>query len=366
VTGKWDPMKAAAPGIAKLDDRHAISGSDVGPRGVYLNLGESTAPPSAGVREALRAEIDRVARYPDTMYTQLCEDLAAYVGGNASPEWITVGSGSDALIELVLKTFGAPGRRAFVPVPTFFVYSRTARLLGLEVVEVRRTGDFGIDAEKLAAATRPEDTVFLANPNNPTGNAVGLEVVEDLVVRARGPVVIDECYYEMWGRTALGLLDENPNAIILRSMSKTFGLAGLRVGYAVAQPATMKALERANQTFPISRVAGAAARAALADADYYRRELHAMARRREDLAQGLSALGLKVHPSVTNFVLVSWGETQVLKGRDLVAELAERNVYVADFSLAPGLGAGYFRTAVGTDDENTRLLEALREIVGPG
>jgi histidinol-phosphate aminotransferase len=250
-----------------------------------------------------------------------------------------------------------------VPVPTFFVYGRTARVLGMETVEVKRTDDFGVDPAGLAGGARPEDTVFFANPNNPTGNAVELEAVEDLMAQFQGLVVIDECYYEMWGRTAVSLLEEYPNAMVLRSLSKTFGLAGLRIGYAVAPPATITVLERANQTFPVNRVAAAAARAALADADYYRRELATMAERRASFARGLTELGLAVCPSVTNFLFVSWAGVESVKDRNVVAELAARDVYVADFSNTPGLGGGYFRTAVGTEDENRAFLAALKAVL---
>jgi len=317
------------------------------------------------VREALAAEIDRVARYPETTYSRLRSDLADYVGGGVTPDHIVVGNGSDGLIELVVKSFGGPGRRAFVPVPTFFVYSRTARAFGLQVVEVARDADFGVSPAKLAAACRPQDVIFLANPNNPTGNAVPIDVVAELAGRAAGLVVADECYYEMWGETALGLVAERSNVLVLRTLSKTFALAGLRVGYCVAPAATAKALELANQTFPVNRLAVAAARAALASRDYYMRELEAMAGRRERLAEGLRGLGLDVSPSVTNFLFVSWAGIERLRMTDVVGELAARKVYVANFSLAPGLGRACFRTAVGTDEENEVLLAALSEIASP-
>jgi len=324
---------------------------------IRLDKGELPYPPSAQVVEAIAQAATTSNRYPAVLGGMLRDKLATYTG--AQPAQIIISNGSDDLIELIIKVFVQPGQQVLLPVPTFFVYGHATQVMGGVPVFVQRTSDFGLDVEALVAkVTLDTRVLYIANPNNPTANLVGRDTLIEVLNRVNCMVVVDECYFELCQATIADLVDTYPHLIVLRSLSKSFGLAGLRIGYAIANTQVVDYLYRAAQLFPVNKVAIAAGIAALEDQTYIQTNLQRILTEKPKLHQALQDLGLQVYPSDTNFLFVN---TKPLKLRSqvLVKALQDQNIWVADFGSKPGLGDHYFRTAVGTSLENQALIKGL-------
>ncbi len=338
-----------------------VAGPPKADNAIRLDKGELPYPPSRHVIEAIASAARTLNRYPDILGGELRGALAKYT--KAKPEQIIIGNGSDDLIELIVKTFVQPGEEVLLPVPTFFVYCHSTELINARPVFVQRTADFGLDMEALLQKVRPQTKVlFIANPNNPTANLVARETIIQILDRLDCIVVVDECYYEICQETVADLVDKYPHLIVLRSFSKSFGLAGLRVGYAIANEVIVDYLYRAAQLFPVSKLALVGAIAALEEISYVEANLAQIRRERGKLAKALQQLGFIVYPSATNFLFVRT-EPLGITSKDLVAALQGKNIFVADFGGKPGLDEYYFRTAVGTRTENQRLLNGLQKTI---
>lgn len=329
------------------------------PHGIRLDKGEFPYPPAPEVIAAIHQAASGINRYPDVLTPSLRQALATY--NQVSVDCIAVGNGSDDLIESVLKLSINPGDRVVVPVPSFFVYGAATQMLGGEVVSIPRQDDFDLDVPALIAAIDDRTKVlFIANPNNPTANATARERLMALLENVRCWVVVDECYFEIYGQTVADLIDRYPHLIVLRSLSKSFGLAGLRVGYSIANAQVTNYLYRVAQIFPVDGLAVAAGIAAVQAVDYARDRLRSIVQGREWLALALGELGLGVYPSQTNFLFVS--TLGRMEATELVQLLAERGIYVADFAHKPGLDGYHWRVAVGTPNENQQLVDQLRQL----
>lgn len=337
------------------------SGPEKGDDSIRLDKGELPYPPSLGVLKAIADSAGTINRYPAILGGSLRKSLAEYCG--TKTEQIALGNGSDELIELILKVFMKPGDEVLLPTPTFFVYGFTTQLLGGVSVTVKRTDDFGLDVTAIIEKVTPKTKVlFIANPNNPTANLIPRETLIEICDRLDCIVVIDECYYEFGGETVADLVDKYPNLIVLRSFSKSFGLAAVRLGYAIANETIIDYINRTAQLFPINKLALVAANAALEDLEYVRGNIAKVLHDKINLIKGLENLGFFVYPSVTNFLLVGTEKLGISSG-DLVKFLQQKKIFVADFGGKQGLDNYYFRTAVGTPAENEGLLAGLKELI---
>jgi histidinol-phosphate aminotransferase len=312
-------------------------------------------------------------RYPDPYGDELRAALAVYTSVPAAG--IALGNGSDDLIYRLTELLARPGDEIVVSEPTFSVFAIAARQRGGVVVDTGRDADFGIAPEALAAAITPRTRlVYLCAPNNPTGTALPHAVLRAALARAEalgGPegaplVVTDEAYYEIgalagdaavW--SAAPLVAEGRPLAVLRTFSKVFGLAGLRVGYLLGAPALAGRLRARQPYYHVNLAAQLAARAALDDLGWLRERAAALVRGRATLAAALGALpGLRVYPSAANFLLVACAAGQ----RDaLWAGLLDRGILTRRFET-PRL-ADCLRITVGTPEEHARLLAALRELL---
>ena len=329
---------------------------------VDLFIGENPYPPSPHVLRAIAAAGEKINKYPDSMGDAVKEKLADY--SKAKKEQILMGNGSDDLIELMVKVFVKQREKVIIPIPGYFSYWRSTKIRGGVPIFVNRKKDFSLDIEKLVEAGSSPDAklVFIGSPNNPTGNVVSQEEITEILNQMKCMVVVDECYFEFSDTTVIDWVHTHENLIILRSLSKSFGLAGLRFGYAIAHPQLIHNCHKAIQMYPVNRLAQAAVIAALEDLAYIKKNIEKICQERQALSEKIGALGFTVYPSQSNCLLVRT-ESLGITGNDIVEALKSNNIFVQDFGLKPGLDAYYFKTAIGTSEENEMLLKHLKKIV---
>lgn len=333
----------------ELGIRHAIK----------LASNENPMGPSPNVLSAVAEALSETHRYPDG--TLLREAIAAHHG--VTPQEVILGAGSNELIDLVCRTFAGSIRHAVYPDPSFVCYRSATLAVNLPVTEVPLRGHVEYDVDALIAAVRPDTgLLFLANPNNPTGAHMGREdLVKLLSALPKGAlVVLDEAYVEFVDApdfvSGLSLRALHPNLIVLRTFSKAYGLAALRVGYGIARPKVIDYLDRVRAPFNVSSVALAAARAALSDPEHVARYVALNRRERARVTVGLTELGLKVASSQANFVLVDSGR----EGRTVYEGLLRRGVIVRP--MPPPI-TQYLRISIGLAEENSRMLRSLAEVI---
>ncbi len=314
-------------------------------------------PPHAA---AVLAETTDGNRYPDAQATALREALAGYTG--VPVEHIVVGSGSDELLHLLSWMLLEAGDEVITCEPTFSMYALAARQCGAQVVAVPRDQRFEIVPEQLLKAIGPRTkAVFLCSPNNPTGNPLPGALLRQVLALGK-LVVVDEAYIEFGGETALPLLKEWPPLLVLRTFSKFFGLAGLRVGYGLFPPELAAAFQQIKLPYNVNRLAQRAALAALQeDLDWLRQRRDELVAERQRVYQALSTLpGLQPFPSQGNFLLVRVGHPlEISRVRE---RLSEAGILVRYFAHEPLRKC--FRLTIGTPEQNGCVLAALQSLTG--
>jgi histidinol-phosphate aminotransferase len=328
---------------------------------VKLASNENPFPPPAGVLEALRRALEGLNRYPDGSGYYLRHALARRHG--VSPDAILLGNGSNELLELLARTFVRPGEEVVIPHPSFVVYPSIVQSVGgIRVVVGLR--DYRLDLPAMRRAITPlTKMVFVANPNNPTGTIVTADEVEEFLADLPDGIIVvfDEAYVDFAQGPdfpdSLGALKRGRRVVVLRTFSKIASLAGLRVGYGVADPHCVALLNRIRQPFNVNTLAQVAALAALDDEAHARATVAVIRQGVQTVCRGLDALGLRYAPTRANFVLV-----EVPNAAAVFQQLLRAGVIVrpmASFGLERAL-----RITVGSPEENARLLEALRAALG--
>ena len=338
-----------------------------------LNVNENPYPPSAAMVADVAAEVARAAaslnRYPDRDARALRADLAAYVrrdvptARSLDADHVWAANGSNEVMLQLLQAFGGPGRTVLTFAPTYSMYPDYCRDTFSELRTLPRRADFTIDLEAAVAhvlADQP-DVVLLASPNNPTGTALSLEEVAALCRATTGMVVVDEAYAEFrrpGTPSAIELLGEHPRLVVTRTMSKAFALAGARLGYLVASPEVVDAVQLVRLPYHLSSVTQAVARVALRHSDELLGTVAALRAERDALVDWLRTWpGLQVADSDANFVL--FGR---FADRDLVWQrLLDRGVLIR--ATGP---AGWLRVSAGTPQEMAAFRAALTESIEPG
>ncbi|MBI3324697.1 MAG: histidinol-phosphate transaminase [Candidatus Omnitrophica bacterium] len=330
---------------------------------IKLASNENALGPSPKALAALRGGLGQLHRYPDATCSLLKQALAKRFGRD--PSWLAIGNGSDELLVLALRAFVDPGDEVVVAEPTFLIYALQAAACGARVIRVPLKG-LRYDLPAMREAVGPHTKlVFIANPDNPTGTYVTKRELEAFLrdLPSQVIVVLDEAYYEFvqakdYPKSVAYL--ERAALLVTRSFSKAYGLAGLRVGYGIAQPPIIKALEGVREPFNVNALAQLASRAALEDRAFLRRTLKSVEEGRRYLARELGRLGLSARPSVTNFLLIEVGA----KARELARRLLEQGVIVRE------MGAwkldGFLRVTIGTMPENRRFIHVLRSVLREG
>ncbi len=294
--------------------------------------------------------------YPDSEQTELRKLLAGYTGVGA--ERIVAGSGSNQLIDLIIRLFVGPGDEVINCVPTFDVFRFSTQIHGGTLVEVRRDENFAVNVKAVKAAIgKKTKIIFLANPNSPTGNITPQEDILEIVDSGL-PVVIDEAYYEFSGETVVPLVNQYENLMVLRTFSKWAGLAGLRIGYGIFPPKIADYLLTIKIPYNINVAALVAVRESLEDINYLLDRVKAIIAERERLFGELLKLKwLKPFPSRANFIFCS-----VLNGKasELRQKLQNRGILVRYFDRP--LLRNSIRISVGKPEHTDALIKVLQEI----
>ncbi|MEX0899923.1 MAG: histidinol-phosphate transaminase [Gammaproteobacteria bacterium] len=363
-----DPLfERALPGVQKLQPyepgkpiaelKRELGLDDI----VKLASNENPLGASPRALAAVRDALSDVSLYPDGNGFELKHALAEHHAIDTA--CITLGSGSDHIIELIARAFLAPGRNAVMSQYGFAVYAIVTQAAGAEL-RVAEAADYCHDLKTIASLVDADTrVVFLANPNNPTGTWFDARSLDDLLatVPADTLVVIDEAYFEYVNEPGYpdsrALLDEHPNLVVMRTFSKAHGLAGLRVGYALASPVVTDLLNRVRLSFNPNALAQVAAVAAIEDTDHVHKTVVLNRAERVRVDEGLRELGLATIPSVCNFVSVEVGRP----AREVFKALLAEGVIVRPLD---GYGLPqHVRVSVGLPRENDRLLAAMKKVL---
>jgi histidinol-phosphate aminotransferase len=327
------------------------------PQCIKLDANENPFPWPAGMRELLYNEKLAFNRYPDGMAGDLKSAIGTYT--ETSPEGILIGNGSDELIQLILLTFGGLGKSVIIHPPTFGMYQIYARLTDTTVVPVPLLNGLALDIEKmLEAAKSPEaHVVFVCNPNNPTGSLFPREDILRLVQESGKIVVVDEAYAEFSEETLIPEIENYPNLVILRTFSKSFGMAGLRLGYLLGQPETIALINRVRPPFNVNSFSQKAGILALGYLGEYQAQIRQIKEETRKLQEGLTKLpDVVVYPTWANFILFKPADPD-----GWADELLKRGFLVRNMDVLPVLGK-CLRISAGLPEENEGFLRAIQEI----
>lgn len=335
---------------------------------VALNTNENPYPPSPALVESLLAEIQRLAtrlnRYPDRDAVQLRADLADYVtrrtGVEVTGENVWAANGSNEILQQLLQAFGGPGRSVLGFQPSYSMHPILAAGTHTEFLNVPRRADFTVDIDAALAsiAEHQPSVLFITTPNNPTGTPTGLNEIEQLcraMHAVDGIVIVDEAYAEFSeSPSATTLIAKYPATLVVsRTMSKAFDFAGVRLGYFVADPAFVEAVQLVRLPYHLSVLTQAAARAALRHADETLADVDKLIAGRHQVVAELQELGYTVMPSESNFVFFGDFADQ----HDIWQQFLDRGVLIRDVGVA-----GYLRATIGTPEENEAFVQAAREV----
>jgi histidinol-phosphate aminotransferase len=319
-------------------------------RYIKLNTNENPYPPSPKVIDAVRAAAgDELRLYPDPLANALRDRAAAVYG--LRRENILVGNGSDELLNLIVRACVAPGERVVYPYPTYSLYDTLVTLQDGEAVHLPYPADFSLPAGLAGARGR---VTFICHPNSPSGTAASIEAMRMLAEQVAGLLVIDEAYVDFAEANALALVHAYDNVVVLRTFSKSFSLAGMRIGLAFGAPDIINELMKVKDSYNVTRLSIVAATAALEDYAWMEANVARIRRTRERLTDALGARGFTVLPSQSNFVLARRPGHNM---ESVYAGLKQRGVLVRYFAT-PEL-ADALRVTVGTDAEIDALLAAL-------
>ncbi|MBA4789769.1 MAG: histidinol-phosphate transaminase [Rhizobiales bacterium] len=324
---------------------------------IKLNTNENPYPPSPKVAEAIAGEMAQLRLYPEPTGHVLRAAVAQRYGVGADE--VFVGNGSDEVLAHVFQALLKHDRPLLFPDITYSFYPVYCGLYGITHAEVPLDADLRV---RLADYDRPCGGIILPNPNAPTGIALSrAEIAALLAAHPDAVVVVDEAYVDFGAESAIPLVKDHPNLLVVHTLSKSRSLAGLRVGYAIGQAHLVEALVRVKDSFnsyPLDRLALVGAAAAVADEDWFADTCAKVVASRTRLEAGLAALGFEVLPSRANFL---FARHRTVAGATLAAQLRERAILVRHFKR-PRI-ENYLRITVGTDAECDRLLAVLHEIL---
>ena len=298
-------------------------------------------------------------RYPDPEALGIREKIARSAG--LATDRVMLGNGSDELIGMLILTCTGSSGRVLVPTPTFSMYALTSIAMGEEVIEVPLDDNFDIDIESTLENIEKSDPdiIFLASPNNPTGNAYSAERIKEVIETAQGLVVVDEAYSDFSGHTFMPLLEQNENLVIMRTLSKV-GFAGLRLGMLYAAPELVVELNKVRYPYNINSLTQAAAGLMLENHEFVNENIQLIIKERDRVFEELSSLqGIELYPSDANFIFFRVGDAD-----HVFSGLVQRDILIRNFNK-PGRLENCMRVTIGTPEENSSFISALSDILSP-
>lgn len=321
-----------------------------------LDFNENTVGCSPKVAEFLRARVSDglLSVYPE--YTEAKRELAAHFGVTESEMLLT--NGTDEAIQVLINTFVEDGDEVIILQPSYAMYRFYAELVGAPIREIPyRAEKLAFPLEELFdAITAQTRAILISNPNNPTGTAVGVDAVEQILAHApHAAVLIDEAYFEFFGTTALRLVRERPNLFVSRTFSKAYGMASMRIGCLFSNAENVTLMRKAQSPYSVNMLAALAARVAITDREYISSYVREVLAARDILYAGLEALGIGFYRSEGNFVLVRLGE----RAAEVCEKLSAAGVLVRNRSYEL---PGCVRVTVGTRGQTTRFLRELEQL----
>jgi histidinol-phosphate aminotransferase len=344
-------MPKARPNVQRMSGYTPGEQPRPGERVIKLNTNENPFPPSPAVLEAIRQiDPERLRRYPSPTSEEF-RQTAARVHG-VSPDMVIAGNGSDEILAMAMRTYLGPGDVLAYPDPTYSLYPVLAEIGEVKVATVPWAAGWELPIDALlhtgAAA------IFFANPNAPTGTLVPLARVRELATRFSGLLLVDEAYVDFADENSIGLVKEFPNLIVSRTLSKGYGLAGLRFGYAIAASEVVEEMNKVKDSYNCDAISILAATAALHDQAYARRTWQHVRQERVRLTEALTRRGWQVIPSQANFVLAACPDGNA---GAIYRALKTKGILVRFFDK-PGL-KDKLRITIGTAEENDQVLAAL-------
>ena len=333
------------------------------PAEVMISANENASDVPFELRREIEREVRKVAfnRYPDPLANGL-RDLIAEANG-LDRDQVIMGNGGDELLFDMALAWGGPGRTFLNMPPTFSVYKNNAQLTNTTIVDVPRLPDFSIDEEAVIARLEQGDIDYtiVTSPNNPSGNLVDITFVERMLQASDALVMIDEAYFEFSRQTVRPLLGRYENLIILRTFSKAFSLAGVRMGYLLGSESVLREFKKVRQPYSVDAVSQAIARVVYANRAEFEKGIQLIIDERARLLDALGAMrGVEAYPSEANYILFRLDDS--VDAGQVWQRLLDAGVLVRDFSRSAGL-ENCLRVSVGSPDENTRFLEELGKVL---
>ncbi len=321
---------------------------------IKLNTNENPYPPSPRALAALREfDCETLRLYPDPMARRFCQAAAKVL--DVPAEWILPGNGSDDLIMMISRATLGSGRKVVYPTPTFEFYRTEAMIEDARIVEIPFGEDYALPLDAIAEANGA--VTFLANPNSPTGTYAPNEQLDELAGRLDGLLVIDEAYADFAADNALELVARHDNVIVLRTLSKGYSLAGLRLGFGIAQPAVLDGLAKTKAIYNVDALACAVGTAAMEDQAHKNANAEKIKASRTSLTSELESLGYRVWPSQANFILARPPTGDAKR----VSQSLKADGILVRYFKGPQLD-DKLRITIGTQEQNDALLAALREL----
>jgi histidinol-phosphate aminotransferase len=339
-----DAMAGYVPG------EQPLKSSDI----IKLNSNENPYPPSPGVMDVLRNfNAEWLRRYPNAFAQEFREAASTVL--EVPPDWIIVGNGSDEILSVVIRACVEPGRKVVYPTPTYVLYRTLSQMQSGEITEIAYSKDYCLPLRELIAANG--SVTFIASPNSPSGHVVSADELRELAKNLSGVLVIDEAYVDFADENALMLVQEFENVIVVRTLSKGYSLAGLRLGFGVANPKLLSGLYKVKDSYNIDAIACAVGATAIKDQAYKNGCIAKVKASRIKLAKDLTQLGFRVWESQANFLLIQppGGNAEYL-----YQKLREQKILVRYFKQ-PELD-DKLRISIGTHEQNQVLVKALSSL----
>jgi len=322
---------------------------------IKLASNENPLGPGPKVVKVIKENAALVNKYPSADARGLRGALSKYVDFPA--DQMVVGAGADGVMDTVTRLFVESGDEVLIPIPTFPYYEMFTRMCGGTPKFIDRDENFDVSADAiLSATTKKTKMVIICSPNNPTGNQMSEDELIKILEKTDATVMVDEAYVEFADFSVTPLVKEHENLIVIRTMSKAFGLAGLRVGYGILPAKIARGYMKIVPAFSVNSLGIVASIAALSDEEHLHRTQEVVKKGRIFLQKNIP---FKTYPSQANFVLV---DVSPLTAEDVCEALMKKGIIVRDCSSFRGTGNSLIRVSVGTSDENQRVIGALREV----